>query len=619
VTDAVFCAAAIHQACSKTEGLQLRIGIHLGEVIFENNDVFGDGVNIASRLQALASPGSTWASEAVYKNLVNKKEISSEFVKEETLKNVSEPVKVYEITVKEIPGYLPDNIKAYQKQVRAVKPVKKKTIYVAAFTILTGLITAYLLFLNKQTNQTDVKKANTEKSIAVLPFRLISSDSGLVWLSDGFTEELTSSIAGISDLKVKSPTTMLQYKSSNKSIKQIGEELNVANVIDGSIQKEGNNIIINARLINPFTEEIIRNFPFRKDASEIKSIYSEVAQQVADVLNVTLTSEEKKRLQQTVKVDPEVYNLYLQGIYYIKRLSYEDALKAIGFFDKALEKDHDYAPALTGKAWGIFNQEWSGAITREKAVREVLPLLKKAISIDSTLSLAYSVYGWLSIINDWNLNEAEKQFLRAYQIDPGDDIAISGLMFTYLYGGNPKESQKWWETGKATSPKSWWIDAGYGMTLYFLGKTPEAIKHQKDCIEKYGHFLFYDKLGWIYSLTGQNKEAIELLEKELKDFNFRFPSSLAWLAVSYYNSGNKPKTQEILNEMEKMVIEKKMNVAVHLAAAYSYIGEKEKSLNMLDKAYQLKDMDMIWLKEYPHFKPIHIVARYQEMLKKVGF
>jgi tetratricopeptide (TPR) repeat protein len=255
----------------------------------------------------------------------------------------------------------------------------------------------------------------------------------------------------------------------------------------------------------------------------------------------------------------------------------------------------------------------------EKTVKEVSPMLKKAISIDSNLSLAYSVFGWLSITSDWNLNQAEKYFLKAYQIDPGDDIAISGLILRYIYDGNPKESQKWWETGKATSPKSWWIDAGYGMTLYFLGKTPEAIKHQKDCIEKYGHFLFYDKLGMIYNLTGQNKEAIDLLEKELKDFNFRFPSSLAWLAVAYYNSGDKSKAQEIFNEMEKMVIEKKMNVAVHLAAAYSFIGEKEKSLNMLDKAYQLKDQDMMWLKGYPHFNPIHNELGYQEMLKKVGF
>src|SRR5688572_5742550 len=131
VTDAVFCAAAIHQACNTIDGLQLRIGIHLGEVIFEDHDVFGDGVNIASRLQAMASIGSTWVSEAVYKNLVNKREITSEFIKEERLKNVTEPVKVYEITVKEILGFLPDNIKAYKQQSSAGSPVKKTTLLIS--------------------------------------------------------------------------------------------------------------------------------------------------------------------------------------------------------------------------------------------------------------------------------------------------------------------------------------------------------------------------------------------------------------------------------------------------------------------------------------------------------
>lgn len=126
VTDAVFCAASIHEACNNVDGLPLRIGIHLGEVIFENNDVFGDGVNIASRLQALASPGNRWVSEAVHKNLMNKKEITSEFVREEQLKNVSEPAKVYEIIVKEIPAHLPDTVNAYKKQNITEKSKRKK-------------------------------------------------------------------------------------------------------------------------------------------------------------------------------------------------------------------------------------------------------------------------------------------------------------------------------------------------------------------------------------------------------------------------------------------------------------------------------------------------------------
>jgi tetratricopeptide (TPR) repeat protein len=105
-------------------------------------------------------------------------------------------------------------------------------------------------------------------------------------------------------------------------------------------------------------------------------------------------------------------------MYYNKRLSYEDALKAIGFFDKALEKDPDYAPALTGKAWGILNLGWSGAISREKVIMETSAIIKRAVVIDSSLSLAYSVSGWTKMIYEWDLDEAEKQFMRAYLIDP---------------------------------------------------------------------------------------------------------------------------------------------------------------------------------------------------------
>ncbi len=160
-------------------------------------------------------------------------------------------------------------------------------------------------------------------------FPSFSSDSSIEWLSDGFTEELTSSIAGISDLKVKSPTTMIQYKNSKKSVKEIGKELNVSSIIDGSLQKEGSSIIINARLINPLTEEILKNFKFRKDASEIKFIYSEVAQQIAGILNITLTSEEKKRLEQTAKVDPEIYDLNLRSMQMLRKITPQDDKEAL--------------------------------------------------------------------------------------------------------------------------------------------------------------------------------------------------------------------------------------------------------------------------------------------------
>ena len=618
VSDAVNAAIKIQEICNTAKDFQLRIGIHLGEVVFENDDVFGDGVNIASRIQSAAKPGCIYVSESVHSNVSNKQGIETKYIKQETLKNVKEPIKIYEISAAgsiSSPGTTSLTRKKQVKE-RAGKNSPKRLILVGAITILSISLLSYFLtpLLNKN------KGATINNWVAILPFRLISNDSGMEWLSDGFTEELTSSIAGISDLKVKSPTTMMQYKNSKKSIREIGEELTVSSIIDGSLQKEGNNIIINARLINPLTEEILHNFKFRKDASEIKSIYSEVAQQVADVLNVTMTSAEKKRLQQVVKVNPELYNLFLQGISHAKKFNYQDDVEAIKIFDKAIMKDSNYAPVLAGKAFAIMSMAtWFATVSREEAIKQSDPFYIKSIALDSNLALVYSSRGWAEMCLKWDLNNGEKNFLKCFSLDPSDDIALSGLVFVNMFSGNHKEANKWWETGKAISPHSWWVDAGHGMTLFFLGKIPEAIQYNQDGLAKYDHILFYDKLGWIYNLTGQHKEAIEILEKEIAKFNARPPSTLAWLASSYYKSGNRAKATELLKELDDLVEKKTPNVAVYTAAAYASIGEKKKALNFLDKAFELHDVDMIWLKEDPHFKPIHNEVRYQDMLKKVGF
>ena len=341
---------------------------------------------------------------------------------------------------------------------------------------------------------------------------------------------------------------------------------------------------------------------------------------VADILNVTLTSEERKRLQQTAKVDPELYNLYLQGISLAKKYTYLDDVEAIRVFDRAIKKDSNYAPVLAGKAFAITCMaSWFATVSVADAIQQSDPLYSKSIALDSNLSLAYSSMGWAEMCFKWDFKNAEKYLLKSFSIDPSDDIALSGLVFVYMYGGNYKEANKWWETGKAISPNSQWVDGGHGQTLYLLGKIPEAIQFNKDGIEKYDHIQFYDKLGWLYDLSGQYKEAIEILEKETIKFKARPPSSIAWLASSYYKSGNKIKAQEIFKDLEERVEKKSPDVAIYTAMAYASIGDKQNALRFLDKAYELHDVDMIWLKEDPHFKSLQTEPRYQEMLKKVGF
>lgn len=618
VSDAVHAAVKIQHNCIAANDFQLRMGIHQGEVVFESDDVFGDAVNIAARIQSAAKPGCIYISESVHNNIANKKEFHTRFVKEEILKNVKEPVRIYEVLQNRgdsVP--VKKSIQAYGRaKERVISARIKRNILMGATTVLALSLLSYFIYPLLFKNTYNIA---SEKWVAILPFRLISSEAGMDWLSDGFTEELTSSIAGIADLKVKSPTTMMQYKSSKKTTRNIAQELNVSNIIEGSLQKEGNTMIINASLINPLTEEILQIYKFRKDASEIKNIYSEVAQEVANVLNITITSKEKKKLQKVIKVDPEVHNLYLQGMSLLNSLT-NDLQGTIKIFDSALIKEPTYVPAMTAKASALLNTAaYVGTVQKPSIIMEMDLLLSKSIALDSNHAKAYGYRGWAEICLKWIFRQAEKDLLHSFSIDPTDDNVFFHIMFLNIYLGNFKEANRWWGIGKAISPNSFMIDAPQIHTLFLLGKIPESILFANDALIKYNKGVFYGKMGWVYNLAGQHKEAIEILEAGITKFNNRHPYMLAWLASSYSKSGNKLKSEKIFKELETLVQNKTPNVAVFLAAAYASIGEKKLALDYLDKAYELHDVDMIWLKSDPHFSSIHNETRYQEMLTKVGF
>src|ERR1700733_3909077 len=205
VSDAVLCASEIQNVCNGNNEFKLRIGIHLGEVLFENEDIFGDGVNIASRLQSIAPIGGIWVSESVQKNISNKKEILTRFIREETLKNVKDPVRIYEV------------------------------------------ITNHLSLENEIK---DLARSFPGKSVAVLPFVNMSSDPEQEYFSDGISEEIINILAQIPSLKVPGRTSTFTFKGKNEDLRSIGQKLSVNTILEGSVRSAGNRIRITTQLIN---------------------------------------------------------------------------------------------------------------------------------------------------------------------------------------------------------------------------------------------------------------------------------------------------------------------------------------------------------------------------------
>lgn len=207
VTDATNASIKIQESCNVAKDFQLRIGIHMGEVVFENDDVFGDGVNIASRIQSIANPGSIYISESVHNNVSNKQGIETRFVKEEMLKNVKEPVRIYEVLL-------------------------------STTSKSSGLSTK------------EQFKKPTEKSIAVLPFVNMSNDPDQDYFCDGLSEELLNVLSQVDSLRVAARTSSFSFKGKNLDILEIGRKLNVHSALEGSVRKSGNKLRITAQLIN---------------------------------------------------------------------------------------------------------------------------------------------------------------------------------------------------------------------------------------------------------------------------------------------------------------------------------------------------------------------------------
>ena len=307
VSDAVNAAIKIQEACSVSHEFLLRIGIHLGEVIFENDDVFGDGVNIASRIVSLAEPGGIYVSGKIYAEIKNQKSIESVFLGMYDLKNVASSVEIFAISNPGIAIPKKEKLKLKKNEVSSENKSSKKLVFpIAAIIIVLALSGIYYFkFYSKSEKSVDAK------SIAVLPFINLSRDKDDEYFADGICDEILTNLSKVGDLKVISHTSVLQYKGTKKNLREIAGELGVNNVLEGSVQKSNERIRINVQLINAKTDEHLWAESYDRENKDVFSIQSEIAKKIAQAMHATLSENEKsfhanKKLTEQKKKDPRM-------------------------------------------------------------------------------------------------------------------------------------------------------------------------------------------------------------------------------------------------------------------------------------------------------------------------
>lgn len=314
--NAAHAAIRIQENCQATGLFQLRIGIHLADVVFENEDVFGDGVNIAARIQAMAPIGGIWISESVHQNLVNKRDIRSEFVKTVELKNVREPVRVYRILLEgdqaEKPAGKTSPASIHQRRFQL--PGKKVFIFFLLLLVLsvTLLYFGFKYFPNQADSATS--EETIDPSIAVLPFTDMSLDKDQEYLGDGLAEEIITVLSGIKDLRVIGRTSSFQFKGEQMDLREIGKRLNTGTILEGSVQKSGERIRITAQLIRGRDHSHLWSERFDREMTDIFKIQDEIATRIAERLKLTL-NQMRHPTALNQKTIPAAYNIFLKGLH----------------------------------------------------------------------------------------------------------------------------------------------------------------------------------------------------------------------------------------------------------------------------------------------------------------
>jgi adenylate cyclase len=379
VSDSVYAAIKIQEKCHAEKDFQLRIGIHLGEVVFENEDIFGDGVNIASRIQSITSPGSIYVSESVHNNVSNKQSIETRFVKQEMLKNVKDPVRIYEVITNFEPAF-PNT------------PVNQPSPYAA------------------------------ENSIAVLPLLNMSNDPDQDYFCDGISEEIINALAQLKNLRVIARTSAFSFKGKNYDAREIGKSLDVMTLLEGSVRKAGNRLRIIIQLIRVSDGSHLWSNRYDRELEDIFAIQEDIAKNVATALKGFLTSEEKEIIRRPETII-EAYEYFLKGRQFFHKLQLSDARK---MFEKAIELDAEYALAYAGLADAYsWLYEWEGGTESDLELAEKNSL--RALSLASNLSESHSSRGFVLSLNK-RYDEAEQEFKEAIHLNSNSYDAY------YLYG-----------------------------------------------------------------------------------------------------------------------------------------------------------------------------------------
>ncbi len=455
------------------------------------------------------------------------------------------------------------------------------------------------------------------KSIAVLPFDNLSRDPENAYFAEGVQDEILTRLAKVADLKVISRTSTQQFKSVPEDLPQIAKRLGVAHILEGSVQKQGQQVRVNVQLIKAATDTHLWAESYDRNLTDIFAVESEIAKNIADKLRAKLTGSEAQAMAARPTKNGDAYQLYLKGRFFWNKRTGFDLLKAIDYFKQAIEKDPNYALAYAGLGDSYILLSGFGAATPKESLPQAEAAAKKALEIDDTLGEAHATLGFSLCVYHLDFQGSIKEFERAIALNPNYATAHQWFGNTTLTAvGQFDRAIAEGKRAVELDPLSLIINADLGADYLSARRVDEAIAQFHKTIEMDPRFYYARwNLAEALELKGQLREAFAEYKKAVDLDND--PFVLALLGQAYAKLGQRDEAQKILSQLHQLAADRYVSsysfAIVHLA-----LGEKDKAMEWLERMYaERAGLDLAFINIDPMLDPLRGDPRFEALVAKV--
>jgi len=483
---------------------------------------------------------------------------------------------------------------------------------ISAFVLLL-LVASLLLWRLHPWN----RPASVIRSLAVLPFESLSSDSLQDYFADGMTDELISDLGQISALRVISRTSVMVYKRARKPLPQIARELNVDAVVEGTVLRSGDQVRITAQLIEASADRHLWSQSYEGELRDTLALQNKVAKAIADQIRISLNPQEQAALKNVKVVNPEAYVSYLKGRYFWNKRTAESLKVALAYFNQAIEEDPRYAQAYSGLAdtYALLGDWQYAVMTPKEAFPKAKAAALRALELDSALGEAHNSLAFCLDGFDWDLDAAGKEFQRAIELNPG--YATAHHWYAWHLALLHRYDEALGELRKAENldPLSLVINADLAELLALAHSYDESIQQSRKTIEMDPNFgLAHNHLGQAYLQEQMNDAAIAELQTAVQ-ISHGSPTCIANLARAYVASGNKSEAVKLLDDLKRRSTPG-FSHASEIAVIYAALGDTDQAMSWLEKGYDERFNPGVLLR--PGFDPLRSDPRFENLVRRVG-